>query len=257
MGATCLHWDYLQTFFFLKEKQPFTNFRLHAKNIESMFAFYRNHHYRKWKKNRLPNHLHGHYSQEPQQCMEQQSPFVNCRDAFCVNCYHVTRKVMFSQASVHRGGGGWGLVISNASWDRSHGRLPTPPPTYGFQAGNMHPTGMLFTGHNEVVCQGNVFTGVCHSVNGRVSASEHVGIPSRQEADTPPEVDPPGGRHPTRSRHPPDQTPSKKQTPPWFKEADRPLGADTPWIRHPPRSKGFPMIMRPPNMAYLLPCKRW
>ena len=47
--------------------------------------------------------------------------------------------------------------------------------------------------------EGYVFTGVCDSVNGGVSASVHAGIPPPPEAD-PPKADPPGA-------DPPEQTP--------------------------------------------------
>ena len=51
-------------------------------------------------------------------------------------------KVMFLQVSVHRRGVG----ASHASWDRSHGKVTSSGGhrnTYVWQAGGMHPTGML------------------------------------------------------------------------------------------------------------------
>ena len=52
--------------------------------------------------------------------------------------------------------------------------------------------------------QGNVFTGVCLSTGGRVSASVHAGIPPPRTRQIPPDqADPPGTR----------QTPPGKQTP--------------------------------------------
>ena len=79
--------------------------------------------------------------------------------------------------------------------------------------------GTIFTGRNEVCGQGNVFTGVCLSTGGRVSASVHAGMP------TPPDqADPPGTRwNPPWTRQtppgpggPPDQAdpPRTRQTPP-------------------------------------------
>ena len=74
--------------------------------------------------------------------------------------------------------------------------------------------------------QGNVFTGVCDSVNRGVSASVHAGI------------------HPPGSRHPLEQTPPSRHRPTWSRHppssrhphqsrhpqgADTPLGADTPF----------------------------
>ena len=88
--------------------------------------------------------------------------------------------------------------------------------------------------------QGNVFTGVCLSTGGGVSASVHAGMPdppgTRQEtpppsplprdlAETPLGPDPPGP-----GRHPPDQadTPQTRQTPP------RPGRHPPPDQAHPP-----------------------
>ena len=91
--------------------------------------------------------------------------------------------------------------------------------------------------------QGNIFTPVCHSVNGGgVSASVHTGMPhhplqSRHafpEQTHPPEQTPPRNRHPPRSRHPPGtDMPPLGQTPPppWSRHTpccQTPPGADTP-----------------------------
>ena len=93
---------------------------------------------------------------------------------------------------------------------------PIPPPTPGYMghrirstsAGGTHPTGMLSCS----ICvlsnywlqrscgQGNVFTGVCLSTGGRVSASVHAGMP-----------DPPGLGRPSQTRQTPPET---RQTPP-------------------------------------------
>ena len=115
--------------------------------------------------------------------------------------------------------------------------------------------------------QGNVFTGVCDSVNKGegVSASVHAGIPNTPQGRHPPALDtlpPPGAdiplgadapweqtpprsrhlsgadtpqsRHPPGSRHPPEQTPPWEQTTP---QSRHPLGSDTPQNRHPPGSR--------------------
>ena len=65
--------------------------------------------------------------------------------------------------------------------------------------------------------QGNVFTGVCDSVN-RGSASVHAGIADPPEAGTPPGSRPPGSRH-----LPPTGTPR----------------ADTPHSIHTPRHRAY------------------
>ena len=67
--------------------------------------------------------------------------------------------------------------------------------------------------------QGNVFTGVCDSVNRGVSASVHAGIPHLPGADTrreqtPPRADTPQSRHPPGADPPLEQTPPEEQTPP-------------------------------------------
>ena len=82
--------------------------------------------------------------------------------------------------------------------------------------------------------QGNVFTGICDSVNGGVSASVHAGIPP-----------PPGSRHPPRSRPPGADTPLG---------GDTPLEQTTPGSRHPsweenPPWEQTPLGSRPPSLA--------
>ena len=70
--------------------------------------------------------------------------------------------------------------------------------------------------------QGNVFTGVCLSTGGRVSASVHAGMadPPRPGTHHPPGADPPGpGRPPGTGRPPqnrqtPPPTPSEQADPP-------------------------------------------
>ena len=97
---------------------------------------------------------------------------------------------------------------------------------YSQQMGGMHPTGMhscFYISEIEVLCsflppttklgQGNVFTGICDSVNRGVSASVHAGIPPPPTgADTPKEQMPPQTRHPPRADPPGTDPP--KQTPP-------------------------------------------
>ena len=68
---------------------------------------------------------------------------------------------------------------------------------------------MCFYRRQRSCGQGYVFTPVCDSVPGGVSASVHAGIP------------PTWSRHHLGADTPPEQTP-------------HPLGADTPWSRHPP-----------------------
>ena len=103
---------------------------------------------------------------------------------------------------------------------------------------------------NEV-CEGYVFTPVCHSVHRAVSASVHAGIHTPWEQTSPqeqtpatPSADTPRSRHPPepQSRHPPEQTaPSrannapKEKTPP--EQTPPPPRADTPpQSRHPRRA---------------------
>ena len=73
--------------------------------------------------------------------------------------------------------------------------------------GTMERRNTLLPPANEV-CKGYVFTSVCHSVHGGVSASVHAGIHTPPGADTPradtlPEQTPPGqGADPSGSRPP-------------------------------------------------------
>ena len=88
--------------------------------------------------------------------------------------------------------------------------------------------------------QGNVFTGVCDSVN-RGGLPQC--MPPRSSHPPPPPVHAPWSRHPPcmpprsrhlpGSRHPPEQRPSGADTPP---AADTPPGADPPGSRHPPEA---------------------
>ena len=59
--------------------------------------------------------------------------------------------------------------------------------------------------------QGNVFTGVCLSTGGRVSASVHAGMP-----------DPPDQAHPPETRHPPG---TRQTTPPQTRQTPPPPGS--------------------------------
>ena len=81
--------------------------------------------------------------------------------------------------------------------------------------------------------QGNIFTSVCLSMGGGVSASVHAGIPiPPDQAHAPQEQTPLQTRHttprpgtpPPRSRHPPEQTPPRSR---------HPLEQTPPWSRHP------------------------
>ena len=65
---------------------------------------------------------------------------------------------------------------------------------------------LLLPPANEV-CEGYVFTCVCHSVHGGVSASMHAGIPPQEQT-------PLQGADPPQSRHPPRADTSREQTPP-------------------------------------------
>ena len=112
--------------------------------------------------------------------------------------------------------------------------------------------------------QGNVFIGVCHSVNRVVCLSacwdtHPLGADTPQgqtpQDQTPPRADTPQSRHPPRAdtlqdqtpprsrppgtRYPPAQTPPKEQTP----HQDQ----TPPWTRHPPGSRHPPDQTPPPR----------
>ena len=83
------------------------------------------------------------------------------------------------------------------------------------------PSAAIFLSSAMKLWQGNIFTGVCHSVNRRVSTSVHGGI------------------------HTPWQVPPRAGTPP----AVTPLGRYTPWEAHPeeahpPRNTPSPTCRR-------------
>ena len=95
--------------------------------------------------------------------------------------------------------------------------------------------------------KGYVFTPVCHSVHGGMSAPVHAGIHT-SPVYTPPGQIPPKSRHPLGSRHSPKgdtlrevDTPLEADTPPGSRH---PLEADTPRSRHPPA----PGSRHPPPM---------
>ena len=79
-------------------------------------------------------------------------------------------------------------------------------------------------------CEGYVFTGVCLSTGGVVSASVHAGIPHPPpQSRYPPGADTPWERTP-RGRHPP--------------QSRNPPGADTPGSRHPPEIRSLLRTVR-------------
>ena len=105
--------------------------------------------------------------------------------------------------------------------------------------------------------QGNVFTGICHSVNRGVSASVDAGIHTPLGADTPlPQSTPPWSRHPSWTRHPPDQTPQTRHPPDQthppgtrhIPQSRHPLDQTSPRSRHPlPRTRHPPLRTRHPS----------
>ena len=127
---------------------------------------------------------------------------------------------------------------------RGHGTEDTT--VYGRQAGDSQPTGMLSCYRPQRSCgQGNVFTGVCLSTGGRVSASVHARMPyppgtrqtpPRDQADTPRtrQTPPRPGRPPRTRQTPPDQA----DTPP--DQADPPRTRQTPPDQADPPGKQTP-----------------
>ena len=94
--------------------------------------------------------------------------------------------------------------------------------------------------------QGNVFTGICHSVNrGEVCLCAYWDTPQNRHTPLGPDTslgpDTPPDQTPPRSRHTPwDQTPPRPR---------HPLGPDTPWIRHPLGPDTPPPKQTPPSRS--------
>ena len=105
-------------------------------------------------------------------------------------------------------------------------------------------TQLIFTA--RIVCEGYVFTRVCHSVHRGGSASVHAGIPHPPRSrHPPPGADPPspGSRHPP----PPTLTPPE-QTPPRGRH-------HTPGSRHPPAHSMLGDTVNAWAVCILLECK--
>ena len=97
--------------------------------------------------------------------------------------------------------------------------------------------------------KGYVFTPVCHSVHGGMSAPVHAGIHT-SPVHTPPGQTPPKSRHPLGSRHSPKGDTLREVDTHW--EADTPQEADTPWKQTPPEAD-TPL---PREADTPLPCRR-
>ena len=93
--------------------------------------------------------------------------------------------------------------------------------------------------------QGNVFTGVCGSVNVGGSASVHAGIPTQWEQTPPKSRHHLGPDQTPLGPDPPDQTP-QEQTPPLGLD-QTPPGPDPPGADTPPPGPDPPRIRHPPG----------